>query len=101
MDDNQKNHYSWLKAQDALLHQEQQKYESLLAALLEILNSENSNIQSLVHEEISDLNTDLRSKNPRDEAFQQPECLNRFEALWKSARMEQNSFLPGFLQKES
>lgn len=100
MDSNQNECCSWLKAQDAVLHQEQQKYESVLTSILEILNREDSSLQSLVHQEITELNNDLLKTDAMSEEFRQSECSNRLEALWKSARMEQNSFLPGFLQKE-
>ena len=100
MDCDKNEHCSWLRAQDVLLDQEQKKYESILSSILDVLNSEDNNIQSLIRQEITEINTDLLKENPLSDQGNHSENLNRFEALWKSARMEQNSFLPGFLQKE-
>lgn len=100
MDCNKNEHCSWLRAQDVLFTEEQKKYESLLSTILAILHGEDEQIRSLVHQEIDEINTNLFKEISSGQQIRHSKDPDRFEALWKSAREEHSSFLPGFLQKD-
>lgn len=86
----------WLKAQNTSLDTERKKYEALLASILELLDSQDESVHSLVRFGLTQIDSEL-SQN--DQPQDQPEYTDHFEELWRSVRTDQSSFLPGFLEK--